>query len=174
MPPPAARRGQVGAALLPDDRHGERSEQLRVLFWKAIELNYGDTEIGFKTMAYIVIVDDSPVNALPLGRLLKYSGHEVDCILRSGGAVEALREHPPDLLLLDIGMPDIDGIELLEQIRHDDKVRDVKVIMYSALSDPRLVERATELGAEDYLLKGGGWEELLHRIEAHLPATKGD
>ena len=75
-------------------------------------------------MAYIVIVDDSPVNALPLGRLLKYSGHEVDCILRSGGAVETLREHKPDLLLLDVGMPDIDGIELLEQIRHDEARRE--------------------------------------------------
>ena len=120
-------------------------------------------------MAYIVIVDDSPVNALPLGRLLKYSGHEVDCLLRSDHAVESLREHKPDLLLLDVGMPDVDGIELLEQIRHDETVKDVKVIMYSALSDQRVVDRATELGAKDYLLKGGGWEELLHRIEAHLP-----
>ncbi len=67
-------------------------------------------------------------------------------------------------------MPDIDGIELLERIRDDEKVRDLKVIMYSALSDPRVVDRAAELGATEYLLKGGGWEELLHRIEAHLPA----
>src|SRR5207253_5800795 len=71
-------------------------------------------------MAYIVIVDDSPVNALPLGRLLKYSGHEVECLLRSGGAVENLREHKPDLVLLDVGMPDIDGIELLEKIRSEE------------------------------------------------------
>src|SRR5258705_7329051 len=68
-------------------------------------------------MAYIVIVDDSPVNALPLGRLLKYSGHEVECLLRSGGAVETFRGHQPDLVLLDVGMPDVDGIEVLEQIQ---------------------------------------------------------
>jgi len=120
-------------------------------------------------MAYIVIVDDSPVNALPLGRLLKYSGHQVECLLRSGGAVETFREHKPDLVLLDVGMPDVDGIELLQQIRGDDQVSDVKVIMFSALYDPRLMDRAAELGATDYLLKGGGWEELLHRIESHLP-----
>ncbi len=123
-------------------------------------------------MAYIVIVDDSPINALPLGRLLKYSGHEVDCLLRSGGAVESMRGHKPDLLLLDVGMPDMDGIELLEKIRDDDIVHDMKVIMYSGLSDQRLMDRAAELGASDYLLKGGGWEELLHRIESHLPTVR--
>jgi len=72
-----------------------------------------------------------------------------------------LREHKPDLLLLDVGMPEIDGIELLEKIREDEDVKDVKVIMYSALSDPRLMDRAAELGATDYLLKGGGWERVV-------------
>src|SRR5438876_12420903 len=106
-------------------------------------------------MAYIVIVDDSPVNGLPLGRLLKCSGHEAECLLRSGGAVETLREHKPDRGLLDVGMPDIDGIAVLEKIRDDDQDSDVKGIMYSALSDPRLMDRAAELRATDHLLQAG-------------------
>jgi two-component system sensor histidine kinase/response regulator len=120
-------------------------------------------------MASIVIVDDSPVNALPLSRLLQYSGHEVETLLRSGLAPDALHRHKPDLLLLDVGMPDINGIELLRILRDDPTLKDLPVIMYSAMSDPHIMEQARELGALEYLVKGGGWEALLNRIEEHLP-----
>jgi PleD family two-component response regulator len=119
-------------------------------------------------MALIAIVDDSPTSALPLSRLLEYNGHKVECILRSGGALQKLREPRPDLLLLDVGMPEIDGIELLTLLKGDDELRDVPVVMYSAMSDRRLMEKASALGAADYLVKGGGWEPLIARIESHL------
>lgn len=119
-------------------------------------------------MASIVIVDDSPSNALPLSRLLKYQGHEVETLLRSGLAPAALHRHKPDLVLLDVGMPEINGMELLRMIRNDDDLKDLPVIMYSAMSDPRLMEEARSLGALDYLVKGGGWDALLDHIEQHL------
>ena len=120
-------------------------------------------------MATIVIVDDSPVNSLPLSRLLQYAGHRVDTVLRSGVALEAIRNDKPDLVLLDVGMPDVNGIELLRMIRDQADLRETTVVMYSAMSDPGLMAEATELGARDYLVKGGGWESLLDRIEQHLP-----
>jgi len=120
-------------------------------------------------MATIVIVDDSPASAVPLSRLLKYAGHEVETLLRSGDAIANLKEHQPDLLLLDVGMPDIDGIELLRAIRKDEQLHDLPVLIYSAMSDPKVMNEAEELGAKEYLVKGAGMEPLLERIGKYLP-----
>lgn len=123
-------------------------------------------------MATITIVDDSPVNALPLARLLQYNGHKVETILRARTAFDVLHRNQPDLVLLDVSMPDIDGIELLQMMREDPATRPLHVIMYSALFDQRLMDQASRLGALDYLVKGSDWEMMLHRIEDHLPAEK--
>ena len=120
-------------------------------------------------MARIAIVDDNPANSLPLSRLLRFEGHEVDCILRSDGALEHLRGRRPDLLLLDVGMPEVDGIELLRMLREDELLRELPVVMFSGLSDQALMTEASSLGAKDYLVKGCNWEGMLSRIEEHLP-----
>jgi CheY-like chemotaxis protein len=120
-------------------------------------------------MANIIIVDDSPGSAVPLSRLLKYAGHHVETLLCSGDAMGLLREHQPDLLLLDVGMPQINGIELLREIRNDEQLRDLPVLIYSAMSDPKIVSEAEALGAKEYLVKGAGMEPLLERIGKYLP-----
>jgi DNA-binding response OmpR family regulator len=120
-------------------------------------------------MARIAIVDDNPANSLPLSRLLRFEGHEVDCILRSDSALARLRERRPDLLLLDVGMPEVDGIELLRMLRQDESLRELPVVMFSGLSDQVLIAEATSLGAKDYLVKGCHWDGMLARIEQHLP-----
>lgn len=120
-------------------------------------------------MARIVVIDDNPANARPLSRLLQYAGHEVDCLLRGAHAMETLRDERPDLLLLDVGMPDINGIELLRRIRDDPQLKDQRVIIYSGMTDPHVMDEAIDLGALDFVVKGAGWDGVLDRINAHLP-----
>lgn len=120
-------------------------------------------------MARISIVDDNPASALPLGRLLEFQGHSVECILRADEALDRLRTEAPDLLLLDVGMPGVNGIELLRRLRDDQRLSGTAVVMYSGLFDQALVDEARGLGAVDYLVKGTNWEGMLDRIERHLP-----
>lgn len=120
-------------------------------------------------MARIVVIDDNPANVRPLSRLLQYEGHEVDCLLRGDHAIQTLRAERPDLLLLDVGLPGVNGIELLRQIRDDPQIKHQRVIIYSGMTDPHVMDEATDLGALDFLVKGAGWEAVLDRINAHLP-----
>jgi class 3 adenylate cyclase len=116
----------------------------------------------------ILVVDDDRVNRTLLTRSLTASGHEVRTAENGREALEALRESPVDVVLLDIVMPELDGIGALEQIKNDADLQDVPVIMISALDDYDSVVRCIELGAEDYLPKPFDPVLLRARINAGL------
>jgi CheY-like chemotaxis protein len=106
-----------------------------------------------------MVVDDVDVMREVLARLLKRAGYQT---LTAGSGHEALDvlEHsadpgnePPDLILLDVKMPDIDGLDLLERLHGDLRWRNVPVIMLTAVSDTHSVHRAEQLGAKAYLVK---------------------
>jgi class 3 adenylate cyclase len=101
----------------------------------------------------ILVVDDNAENRDILARRLAREGHEV--VLASGGrdALELLRERRIDLVLLDVMMPDLDGRAVLQQLKADPAVRELPVLMISALDEQDSVVRCIELGAEDYLPK---------------------
>jgi len=101
----------------------------------------------------ILVVDDSDENRDMLGRRLRRQGYTV--LAASGGraALAALRETPVDLVLLDVMMPDLDGYAVLQQIKADPALRDIPVLMISALDELESVVRCIQLGAEDYLGK---------------------
>jgi class 3 adenylate cyclase len=105
------------------------------------------------TPGRLLVVDDNKVNRLLLGRGLEQQGHRVAFAENGRQALEMLRESEFDLMLLDIQMPEMDGYQVLEKVAADLALRDIPVIITSALEELDSVVRCIEMGAEDYLIK---------------------
>ena len=103
--------------------------------------------------ALLLVVDDNRVNRLLLARHLETQGHRVELAENGRVALELLRARSFDLMLLDIEMPEMNGFEVLEEMKTDAQIRDVPVIVTSAVEGIGSVVRCIELGAEDYLSK---------------------
>jgi class 3 adenylate cyclase len=116
----------------------------------------------------ILIADDNRVNRLLLARGLEQEGHAVVFAEHGGEALELLRQQPFDLLLLDVLMPELDGYEVLAKLKDDPHLRDIPVIVTSALDELDSVVRCLEMGAEDYLTKPVNPVLLNARINASL------
>ncbi len=116
----------------------------------------------------ILVVDDDRVNRMLLARTLGALGHHVSTAVNGREALERMRAAQPDVVLLDIVMPELDGVSVLEQIKGDAALRAVPVIMISGLDDLESVVRCIELGAEDYLPKPFDPVLLRARIRAGL------
>jgi DNA-binding response OmpR family regulator len=106
-------------------------------------------------MGKILIVDDSTDASEPLARLLGFIGHDAVCVDGGEAAIAFIGNTLPDLVLLDVMMPGMDGIEVLRRIRASDKSAKLPVIMFSAVSDDVYRNHAMEHGANDYWIKGG-------------------
>jgi adenylate cyclase len=118
--------------------------------------------------ARLLVVDDNKVNRLLLTRGLELQGHRVAMAENGVVALEMLRLEPFDLLLLDINMPELDGFQVLERLKADLALRDLPVIVTSAVEGLANVVRCIELGAEDYLPKPVNAVLLKARIGACL------
>jgi CheY-like chemotaxis protein len=114
---------------------------------------------GSGLMPTVMVVDDVDVIRDVLARLLKRegyhtltaaTGHEAMDILEHSGEPGSEK---PDLILLDVKMPDVDGLDLLEQLHSDARWKHTPVIMLTALSDTQAINRAQQLGAKAYLVK---------------------
>jgi len=105
------------------------------------------------TQGHILVVDDQRTNRLKLSLGLKQQGHTAGEAENGMQALEKLRAEAFDLVLLDIIMPEMDGYQVLEQMKADPVLRDVPVIVISAMDDLESVVKGIELGAEDYLPK---------------------
>src|SRR5262245_30244748 len=118
--------------------------------------------------ARLLLVDDNRVNRLLLARQLGQLGHRVEVAENGHDALALLRAQPFDLLVLDIEMPGLDGFEVLVQMKADLVLRDLPVVVTSALEGLENVVRCIELGAEDYLNKPVNAVLLKARIGASL------
>src|SRR5437773_230915 len=101
-------------------------------------------------MASILLVDDNIDTVRPLARLLQYMGHKVHCATSGVEALGYLHAIRPQLVLLDVSMPEMDGLEVLKRMRADGQLSSLPVVMYSALSDDARRNKAMQLGAVDY------------------------
>ena len=117
---------------------------------------------------HILVVDDNRMNRIKLSRSLEQEGHTVH--LAEGGqqALDMLAAQPFDVVLLDILMPGMDGFQLLEAIKLDPELRDIPVIVISALDEIESAVRCIEMGAEDYLPKPFNPVLLRARLNASL------
>jgi class 3 adenylate cyclase len=116
----------------------------------------------------ILIADDNRVNRLLLGRGLEHQGHTVVFAEHGREALELLRKDNFDLLLLDVLMPELDGYEVLAELKHDLRLREIPVVMTSSLDELDSVVKCVEMGAEDYLSKPINPVLLNARIGASL------
>jgi signal transduction histidine kinase len=121
----------------------------------------------------LLVVDDDAINRDVLTRRLTRQGHQVQSASNGKDALRLMREVDFDLILLDVVMPDMDGCEVLRQIRSDDQLRHVPVIMISVVSEMQSVVRCIEAGAEDYLAKPFNPTLLKARIDACLEKKRG-
>jgi CheY-like chemotaxis protein len=120
-------------------------------------------------MQRILIVDDDPNVALLMRLTLSRDG-QFDLQTASNGeeALEKVHVFHPDLMLLDLMMPGIDGMEVCRRVKTDDAVRGVSIIMVTARREPGDIIRGMDLGADDYITKPFNPEELLARVRVHL------
>ena len=116
----------------------------------------------------LLVVDDNRVNRLLVTRTLEQFGHRVAFAENGRQALEVLRGRPPDLVLLDIEMPEMNGYQTLEALRADPKLRDIPVVMMSSVDEVDSVARCIEMGAEDYLFKPVNTVLLRARVAASL------
>lgn len=116
----------------------------------------------------IVIVDDNPANLRLLSVVLRDKGHHVRSAINAKIAISAIRAQHPDLVILDITMPEMNGIELCRVLRADPLFVDLPVIFLSALDGLADKSEAFELGGVDYVTKPFKPEELLLRVRTHL------
>jgi two-component system response regulator MtrA len=123
-------------------------------------------------MTLVLVVDDDQDLAEMLGIVLTGAGIDVDLVSRGDEALEAFRNNPPDLVLLDVMLPGLDGIEVCKQIRAESMV---PIVMLSAKGDTHDVVRGLEAGADDYMVKPFRHQtELVARIRTRLRRTNTD
>jgi adenylate cyclase len=118
--------------------------------------------------ANILIVDDTPDNLRLLSTILTQQGYEVGKALSGEMALKSASSAPPDLILLDILMPEMNGYEVCEHLKADRKTRDIPIIFISALDDVFDKVRAFTIGGVDYITKPFQDEEVLARVQTHL------
>ena len=114
--------------------------------------------------ARILVVDDEPSIALSLEYLMKRAGYQVAVATDGEAAVAAIEAAPPDLVVLDVMMPKLDGFELCRRIRADPRTRSVKVIILSAKGRDVDVAKGMGLGADAYVTKPFSTKELVARV----------
>ena len=118
--------------------------------------------------ARLLIVDDNKVNRLLLARSIEQLGHRAASAENGRVALEMLERESFDLILLDIAMPEMDGFQVLERLLANTRLRDLPVIVTSALEDMDSVVRCIELGADDYLHKPVNPVLLKARVNSSL------
>ena len=122
--------------------------------------------------ASVLIVDDTVENLRLLASMLGDRGYEVRPVTSGPEALKAVAHDPPDLVLLDIDMPDMDGYEVCRRLKESEASRDVPVIFVTAFTDPCDKVRAFESGGVDYITKPFHIEEVLARVRVHVELTR--
>jgi CheY-like chemotaxis protein len=120
-------------------------------------------------MATILIIDDEPIIRQLFQKVLEHEGHSVLTAGNGREALEVMKHHLPDLLLLDMMMPLMDGMSFLRLMRRNANWAQIPVVIMSALADKQNVCNAGGLGVRDYLLKAGfSLPVLRKRIKKYL------
>ncbi|MBN1793362.1 MAG: response regulator [Candidatus Omnitrophica bacterium] len=119
-------------------------------------------------MAKILVIDDEPDEIELLKDRLTINNFEVIAALDGDIGFNMAKVYQPDLILLDILMPGLDGFKVLKLLKGTEKTRDIPVIVVSAKSEAKDLDRGLQLGAVAYIIKPYNAEELLRTISAYI------
>jgi putative nucleotidyltransferase with HDIG domain len=125
-----------------------------------------------KDKGKILAVDDTPASLRLLTDILKEEGYEVRSAISGELALRAAAGNPPELILLDIRMPEMDGFEVCRRLKAQPATRDVPVIFVSAVSETDEKVQGFEIGAVDFVTKPYQRDELLARVRTHLELNR--
>ncbi|TFH35778.1 MAG: response regulator, partial [Anaerolineales bacterium] len=121
-----------------------------------------------ESLGDILVVDDMPSNLRLLSQTLAEKGYGVRTVTSGPRALESARTSPPDLILLDIRMPGMDGYEVCTRLKEDERTAHIPIIFISALDQVEDKVQAFQFGGVDYITKPFQVEEVLARTETHL------
>jgi PAS domain S-box-containing protein len=122
--------------------------------------------------ADILVIDDTPENLALLNQMLTERGYKVRSVTKGSTGLRGAQAAPPDLILLDVKMPQMNGYEVCQHLKADDRTRDIPVIFISALGDVFDKVQAFKVGGVDYITKPFQVEEVLVRLDTHLTICK--
>jgi DNA-binding response OmpR family regulator len=118
--------------------------------------------------AQVMVVDDEQLNLLLVKKHLNKAGFKVQCFENGPSMLESIRKEPVDLLLLDIRMPDMDGVEVLRTVRSEFAPEQLAIIMLTGVESSKQTDECYQLGADDYITKPFSGIELISRVNAAL------
>jgi CheY-like chemotaxis protein/HD-like signal output (HDOD) protein len=126
----------------------------------------------------ILIIDDMPIIREPISELLRSAGYETICASDGPEGLEMARSRAPDLIVLDLAMPIMDGVQVLQKLRSDPRTASTPVLVLTAMADRERVVLAKKFGAQEYMLKSRfSTKDLLARVKRHFsksPAAEVD
>jgi PleD family two-component response regulator len=120
----------------------------------------------------VLVVDDTLGNLRLLGSLLGEEGYDVRPVSSGRQALQAVEHDLPDLILLDVNMPVMDGYEVCRRLRETEHARTVPVIFVTAWTDRAYMVKAFEVGGTDYVTKPFLFEEVLARVRTHIALSR--
>ena len=161
-------RGISGATILGDGRIVIILDVDALLGVKLKDISVAENIATRDSLPLILVVDDSITVRRVTERLLERNKMEVLTARDGFDALNVLQEHSPDLILLDIEMPRMDGYELAEHVRQDPRISNVPIIMITSRTGDKHRKRAIEIGVDDYLGKPYREDQLLEAIQPHL------
>lgn len=119
----------------------------------------------------ILIIDDSTTNVVLLQAVLNHKGYRIETALSVKEAHAVMSKRLPDLILLDLLMPRINGYEFLKEIKADEKTENIPIIVVSALTDQENVQKSLALGAQDFISKPVDIQKLIEIVDTVFKNT---
>ncbi|MCD6202101.1 MAG: response regulator [Bacteroidales bacterium] len=116
----------------------------------------------------ILVIDDSSTNVVLLNAVLAQHGYEVISALNAHEAYKLIDKHKPDLILLDLLMPEISGFDFLENIKKDQSLKDIPVVIVSAVGTKENIRQTKKMGAVHFISKPVNVNELLNTVSLLL------
>lgn len=118
--------------------------------------------------ARILVVDDNPINLQLAGDLMEMAGYEVQCAFDAEQALQIIRQQPPDLILMDIALPGMDGLTLTRQLRADPTTAHICIIALTAYAMKGDDQKAFDAGCDNYVTKPIDTRQLPLLVARHL------
>jgi DNA-binding response OmpR family regulator len=123
--------------------------------------------------AKILVVEDEEILLTALREELNQAGYETEGAVDGEDGLEKVKSFQPDLVLLDLVMPKMDGMQVLKKLKEDESTRDLSVVILTNLSDYERISEALSLGAKDYLVKANySLADLLEKVKTVLSRRK--